>query len=69
MEKILDRLERIARRWFALVCVSIMLLSVALSVAVHVATRHEKPGNLPEGAVHCPNCGTVMVIERKELDA
>ena len=68
MEKILDRMEAIVRRWYYLVCIAILLLSVVLSISVHMSTSHETPLNLPEGSVYCPSCGTVMVLERKVLD-
>ena len=65
MEKILDKLERIARRWFCLICLAIFVLALAGSVAVHILIEH-RAYDIPEGACYCPSCGTVMVIERQE---
>ena len=67
MEKILDKLEAVARRWFYLICIAIFILSVVV-IGVLSVTSEKRVYDLPNGACYCPSCGAVMVIERKAAE-
>ena len=64
MEKILDRMERICRRWFYLICTAIFVLAVIASLACN-ALNEKATYDIPNGACYCPSCGTVMVLQRE----
>ena len=67
MEKILDKLETVASRWFYLIYIAIFIISVVV-IGVLSVQSEKRVYDIPNGACYCPSCGTVMVIEGKAVE-
>ena len=65
MEKFLDKLESIIRRWFYITALAVVIVGAIICALVTNAIE-KRVYEIPNGACYCPSCGMVMVLEGNE---
>lgn len=66
MENIMDKMEHFVARRFHLIMIAALVITMIASIAgIFAEEKQAQP--ITDGSWHCPNCGTVMYLEGKEV--